>query len=164
VILRRAQPEELAAVGELTLAAYVADGIIDHDHSYASELRAAAHRAAEAELIVAADPISHELLGTVTFCLTGSHYAEIAQAGEAEFRMLAVAPAARGRGIGHDLARWCVDRAREQGCTALVLSSLDNMHTAHRLYERMGFRRLPERDWTPEPDITLVAYRLELES
>lgn len=163
MILRRAQPEEFAAVGELTLAAYVADGFLDNDDDYAAELRAAAHRAAEAELIVAVDPTSHELLGTVTFCLSGSHYAEISRAGEAEFRMLAVSPAARGRGIGHALARWCVERAREQGCTAVVLSSLDRMHTAHRLYERMGFRRLPERDWFPTPEIALVGYALGLE-
>jgi GNAT superfamily N-acetyltransferase len=162
VILRRARPDELAAVGELTLGAYVADGFLDNDDAYASELRAADHRAAEAELIVAVDPTSHELLGTVTYCLNGSHYAEIAQPGEAEFRMLAVAPAARGRGIGHDLAGWCVDRARGQSCTAVALSSLDRMHTAHRLYERMGFRRRPDRDWTPTPDITLIAYLLDL--
>ena len=43
-----------------------------------------------------------------------------------------------------------------------MLSSLDNMHAAHRLYERMGFTRLPDRDWTPTPDITLIAYRLDL--
>ncbi len=99
----------------------------------------------------------------MTFCLAGSHYAEVSRPGEAEFRMLAVAPAARGQGIGHALARWCVDRAREQGCTAVVLSSLDQMHAAHRLYERMGFRRLPERDWFPTPEITLVSYVLDLE-
>jgi GNAT superfamily N-acetyltransferase len=163
VILRRAQPEEFAAIGELTLAAYVADGFLDNDDDYAVELRAAAHRAVEAELVVAVDPTSHELLGTVTFALYGSAYAEISRPGEAEFRMLAVAPAARGRGIGHDLARWCVDRAREQGCTAIVLSSLDRMKSAHRLYERMGFDRLPERDWFPSPDIMLVAYLLDLE-
>jgi ribosomal protein S18 acetylase RimI-like enzyme len=163
VILRRAQPEEYTAVGQLTLAAYVADGFLDDDHDYAAELRAAAHRAAEAELIVAVDATTHELLGTVTFCLAGSHYAEVSRAGEAEFRMLAVAPAARGRGIGHALAGWCVDRARERGCTAVVLSSLDEMHTAHRLYERMGFRRLPERDWLATPEIFLVSYALDLE-
>jgi GNAT superfamily N-acetyltransferase len=163
VILRRAQPEEYVAVGELTLAAYVADGFLEDADEYADELRSAAHRATEAELIVAIDPATHDLLGTVTFCLNGSPYSEIALPGEAEFRMLAVAPGARGRGIGHDLARWCVDRAREQGCSAVVLSSLDRMHTAHRLYERMGFTRLPARDWEPLPGIMLVAYALDLE-
>jgi ribosomal protein S18 acetylase RimI-like enzyme len=162
VILRRAQPEEFPAVGELTLAAYTADGYLGDDTDYAAELLGAAHRAAAAELVVAVDRTNHELLGTVTFCLSGSHYAEVSQPGEAEFRMLAVAPEARGRGIGHSLARWCVDRAREQGCTAVVLSSLDRMHAAHRLYERMGFSRLPERDWNPTPGMTLLVYRLDL--
>ena len=162
MILRRAQPEEFLAVGQLTLGAYTADGYLVEDTDYAAELVGAAHRAAEAELVVAVDPTSHELLGTVTFCLSGSHYAEVSHAGEAEFRMLAVAPEARGRGVCHALARWCVDRAREQGCTAVVLCTLDRMHTAHRLYDRMGFSRLPERDWDPTPDITLLAYGLDL--
>jgi ribosomal protein S18 acetylase RimI-like enzyme len=162
VMVRPARPEEYAAVGELTLAAYVADGYLDHDADYAAELRAAAHRAAEADLVVAADANTHELLGTVTYCVSGSHYAEISRPGEAEFRMLAVRPDARGRGVGITLARWCVERAREQGYTALVLSSLDRMTAAHRLYERLGFDRLPERDWAPAPGISLIAYRLEL--
>lgn len=162
MIVRAARPEEYVEVGELTLAAYIADGYLDNDADYADELRAAAHRAAEADLVVAADETTHDLLGTVTYCVSGSHYAEISRPGEAEFRMLAVRPEARGRGIGVTLASWCVDRAREQGCTALVLSSLDRMTTAHRLYERLGFDRLPERDWAPEPGISLIAYRLDL--
>jgi len=162
VIVRAARPEELDAVGELTLAAYLADGFLNEDDGYAEELRAARHRSELAEVVVATDVAGHELLGTVTFCLAGSPYAEISQPGEAEFRMLAVSPGARGRGIGHTLVRWCTDRAREQGCTAMVLSSLDRMDTAHRLYGRMGFERLPERDWRPDPDIALVAFRLEL--
>ncbi len=162
MIVRAAEPDEFAAVGELTLAAYVADGYLDDEADYATELRAAAHRAAEADLVVAADDSTRELLGTVTFCISGSPYAEISGPGEAEFRMLAVRPDARGRGVGQTLARWCVERAREQGCTALVLSSLDRMTTAHRLYERLGFVRQPERDWAPAPGISLIAYRLDL--
>ncbi len=162
MIVRAARPEEFDTVGGLTLEAYVADGYLDNDDDYADELRGAAHRAAHAELVVAADGTPAKLLGTVTFCLPGSPYAEISRPGEAEFRMLAVAPDARGRGVGQTLARWCVDRAREQGCVAMVLSSLDRMTAAHRLYERMGFERLPERDWRPNPDITLLAFKLEL--
>ena len=63
--------------------------------------------------------------------------------------MLAVAPAARGRGVGEALATWCVDRARADGCHAVVLSTLPVMHAAHRLYQRLGFVRTPERDWYP---------------
>jgi hypothetical protein len=36
------------------------------------------------------------------------------------------------------------------------------MVAAHRLYERLGFTRLPERDWSPLPGVHLMAYGLEL--
>lgn len=161
MIVRRAVPSELDAVGELTVRAYAADGYLAPDDPYAAELRAADARAAQAELLVAADE-DGTLLGTVTFTLPGSPWAEISRPGEAEFRMLAVDPGARGRGVGGALAQWCVDRAREEGCGALALSSLAEMHAAHRIYRRMGFVREPERDWQPAPGVQLVAYVLAL--
>jgi hypothetical protein len=36
------------------------------------------------------------------------------------------------------------------------------MTAAHRLYHRLGFTRLPERDWSPEPDIELLVYARDL--
>jgi hypothetical protein len=39
------------------------------------------------------------------------------------------------------------------------------MHAAHRIYERLGFTRTPDRDWNPLPDlddITLLTYELTL--
>jgi GNAT superfamily N-acetyltransferase len=161
VQIRPAAPEELALVGELTLAAYVADGFLTPDDEYAAELRAADQRAAQADLVVAAAP-GGALLGTVTFALPGSPWAEVSRPGEAEFRMLAVAPEARGHGVGAALTQWCVDRAREQGCTAVALSSLTSMASAHRIYERMGFVRAPERDWWPSEETQLIVYLLEL--
>ncbi|MBK1786893.1 GNAT family N-acetyltransferase [Prauserella sp. ASG 168] len=159
--VRRARPQEFAELGELTLAAYRADGLLGHSSgdSYAEELRAAAHRAEHAELLAAVDP-SGALLGTVTVAAPGSEYAEISREGEVEFRMLAVAAHARGRGIGEALTRAVLDRARELDASRVVLCSLDTMRTAHRLYERLGFRRLPERDWEPAPGVALIAYEL----
>ena len=58
--------------------------------------------------------------------------------------MLAVAPAAQGRGVGAGAgASSCLDRFREVGATAVVLSSLADMAAAHRMYERLGFERAP---------------------
>jgi len=161
VIIRRAETAELAAVGELTLAAYVADGHLSAADDYADALRAAAERDSGAELAVAVDE-SGTLLGTVTFALAGSEWAEISRPGEAEFRMLAVAVPARGRGVGEALARWCVDRARAQGCTAVAICTMSGMHAAHRVYERLGFVRAQERDWSPAPQVLLIAYHLDL--
>ena len=36
------------------------------------------------------------------------------------------------------------------------------MTTAHRIYERLGFTRLPERDWSPRPGVDLYAFSLDL--
>ena len=33
---------------------------------------------------------------------------------------------------------------------------------AHRLYARLGFVRIPERDWSPFPGVDLWALRLPL--
>lgn len=155
-----ADPDELVAVGELTVAAYAADGYLDGADGYADELRAAGDRARDAVLAVATDP--RVLLGTVTYCSAGTTWAEVSVAGEAEVRMLAVSPAARGRGVGTALTEWCVSRARSEGHKAVALSTLRAMHAAHRLYERMGFERTPERDWWPIPDLQLITYRLTL--
>jgi ribosomal protein S18 acetylase RimI-like enzyme len=157
--LRRARPEELAALGELTVAAY-ADFTLGPDDPYVARLRDTATRDAQGELWVAADDES--LLGCVTCCPPGSPWRELAHDHEGEFRMLAVAPAARGRGVGAALARWGEERARAHGATAMVLSSLPDMHHAHRIYDRLGYRRVPERDWDPAPGVHLVAFTKEL--
>ena len=158
--VRPAQPAELRAIGELTASAYLADGLLAADDHYLTELADAAHRAERAELLVATG--EGGLLGSVTIVRPGTHYSEIAREGELEFRMLATTPAARGRGVGEALTRAVVDRARSVGAGAVVMSSLDAMKTAHRLYTRLGFARLPERDWEPLPGLWLRAFRLAL--
>lgn len=160
-MVRPAHAEELAAVGALTFDAYAADGFISDGSDYAPELRDAATRFAEAELYVALDERG-ELVGTVTYCPEGSAYREIAEPGEAEFRMLAVAPDARRRGVAEALVRTCIERSEELGYLALVLCSMPAQRAAHRLYERLGFVRLPERDWSPAPDVELWGFGLEL--
>ncbi|HEX6247056.1 MAG TPA: GNAT family N-acetyltransferase [Nocardioidaceae bacterium] len=159
--IRPAHDEELAAVGALTFEAYAADGFVTAESPYAEELRDAARRAREAELYVALDEAGR-LVGTVTYCPEESPYQEVAEPHEGEFRMLAVAPEARTRGVAEAMVRMCVERTVELGYDAVVLSSMTDQQTAHRLYERVGFRRDPERDWRPRPEIELLAFRLEL--
>ncbi|MBD3784538.1 MAG: GNAT family N-acetyltransferase [Micrococcales bacterium] len=158
--VRPARPDELDAVGRLTLGAYAADGGITPESPYAATLLDAGARARDAVLLVAV--AGDELLGTVTFVRPGTPFAEIGGPDEAEVRTLAVAPATRGRGVGRLLSDECVRLARDEGCRAVVLSSGTWMTTAHRLYERMGFVREPERDWSPSPGVELLAYRLPL--
>lgn len=158
--IRLALPTEYDAAGDLTVDAYAHDGFVPAGSDYALTLRAAGERAEKAELWVAVN--ATELLGSVTYCPPGSVYREIARDDEGEFRMLGVSGAARGLGVGTALTMRCIERTRELGLPRLVMSSAVYMTTAHRLYERLGFTRLPDRDWSPIPGVDLYAFTLDL--
>jgi ribosomal protein S18 acetylase RimI-like enzyme len=159
--IRRARSDDLAEVGAVTVAAYE-EFTGDNSDGYVEHLRDAATRDREAELWVATPDASDEILGTVTVTPTGSPWREVARDGEGEFRMLAVAPSARGAGVGSALVSLVVERFRADGAHAVVMSTLPTMRPAHRIYERAGFVRDPTRDWAPMPGIDLITYRLDL--
>jgi ribosomal protein S18 acetylase RimI-like enzyme len=156
--IRLAASAEFPAVAELCVAAYTP--FVAGDHHYLAVLRDVARRASEAELLVAAEPDDGRVLGTVTFVPDGEPLGEIAAASEAEFRMLAVDPAAQGLGVGTALLRRVLDDSRRRGNEGVVCSSLPEMRAAHRIYERLGFRRVPERDWSPVPGVELLAFAI----
>ncbi|MFH8348073.1 GNAT family N-acetyltransferase [Streptomyces sp. NPDC018045] len=164
ITIRPARPTEFERIGDLLVAAYAADGLLAFgaDDPYAGKLREVAHRAEHAEVLAAVDA-DGAVLGAVTFAAPGSPYAETARPDEGEFRMLAVAPDGRGRGIGEALVRACMDRARSLGLSRMMLSAMPHILTAHRMYERIGFTRIPERDWSPVPGITLWAFTCDLD-
>ncbi|HEX5510529.1 MAG TPA: GNAT family N-acetyltransferase, partial [Actinomycetales bacterium] len=157
ISVRQARPEELTAAGAVVAQAYLVDG---HDEeSYLPVLADAASRAEDGEVLVAVDGAG-EVLGSVTFATPPSPLAELARIDEAEFRMLGVSPTARGRGVGTALVQACLDRAKALGKSGIVISTEPDMRAAHRIYERFGFVRDPERDWRPLPDVPLLAYQL----
>jgi ribosomal protein S18 acetylase RimI-like enzyme len=160
VTVRPASPTEFEAIGKLTLAAYERDGQLA-ENGYAAALADVAGRAKTAEVFAAVDE-DGEVLGAVTFVLPGTPLAELSQAGQAEFRMLAVAPQAWGRGIGALLAQACVDRARELDASAVVICTRDFATTAQAMYDKLGFVRVPERDWVPVPGVNLLVLQLDL--
>jgi GNAT superfamily N-acetyltransferase len=158
VRIRPARPDEHDALGALCVAAYRAEGL--GSPHYDPVLRDVAGRAEAAEVLVAADDAA--LLGTVTLVLHGGPMREISESDEGEFRMLAVDPAAQGRGAGAALVEACAARARDRGLRALVASSQDRMLRAHALYRRLGFVREPARDWSPIPGVDLIVFTLAL--
>ncbi|MBW5421670.1 GNAT family N-acetyltransferase [Streptomyces sp. BG9H] len=162
ITIREARPEEYEALSALTAQAYLADGHLDfgEDDPYLAVLRDVPGRAAHAEILVAED--AGKVLGGVTYVPSGGPMADIAGVNDAEIRMLATSPEARGRGVGEALVRECVRRAKEAGRASLVLSTQTSMHAAHRLYERLGFVRTPERDWRPIETVPLLTYALKL--
>jgi ribosomal protein S18 acetylase RimI-like enzyme len=144
VEIRRAQPAEYDAVGELTIAAY---RTLPVDHlfgGYDRAIRDVAGRAAATEVLVAVD--ADKVLGAVTYSSDpDSGWLEWTDPGEVQFRLLAVAADARSRGVGELLARACMDRAAASG-HSICIHTTRWMEAGQRLYRRLGFTRRPGRD------------------
>lgn len=58
----------------------------------------------------------------------------------AQIEAVRISGTARGTGLGSRLIGWCVERARDRGCTMVQLTSDASRPDAHRFYERLGFR------------------------
>jgi GNAT superfamily N-acetyltransferase len=161
VIVRDALPGELAEVGEIRVAAYVADGFMSPDSGYAPTLRALGGDG-DGEILVAVDEGGGRMLGTVPLQFW-PHGGEIGVGrDEAEIRALAVVPGEQGRGTGTALLKAVIERAKRAGVRRLLLLTQQEMKTAQRMYQRAGFLRLPDRDWSPVEGVNLLAYGLPL--
>lgn len=160
-VVRRATGRDLQRAGAVAVRAYLDASDLPHTDPYFDVLRNAAARDEAGEVWVAV--LANKVVGTVTWCPPGSSLHEIGRDDEAEFRVLAVDPAAQGSGVGRLLVEAVLLRAREEGMAAVVLSSASWMTAAHALYRSVGFRRTPERDWSPRDDLGLVTFRLELD-
>ena len=68
-----------------------------------------------------------------------------AAGGEAEILTLAVAPAARGRGLGRRLLQAAIARARELGAETMFLEVGTENPAALALYARLGFAKVGMR-------------------
>jgi ribosomal protein S18 acetylase RimI-like enzyme len=158
VIVRDALPGELAEVGEIRVTAYQEAGYLSPGSGYAPVLRALGSDGA-GTVLVAVD--GGRIVGTVMLRSEGQ---VVAGPDEAEIRALAVAPDGQGRGTGSALLRAALERAARDGVRHIVLLTQPEMLPAQRLYQRAGFCRLPDRDWSPAPGIELLAYGLRLGS
>jgi ribosomal protein S18 acetylase RimI-like enzyme len=166
VTVRDARPAELAEIGDLRVTAYEAGGFLSDASHYGETLRSLG-KDGSGQILVAVGSEGEGgktpgILGTVMLQLPPHAGHVVRGPDEAEIRALAVAPEARGRGVGRVLLRAVADRARACGVGHLLLCTQATMLAAQHLYAEAGFRRLPERDWDPVPGFTLLAYGVEL--
>ena len=153
--IRAARAEEFDRIGELRVAAYRADGFLSETSTYAETLRVLGMDGT-VEILAAAD--GEHLLGTVML-VTWPHGGEVLRnPGEGEIRALAVASAARGRGIGRALLAAIMQRAAAREVRELLLLTQPEMRTAQHLYTEAGFRRMPGRDYEYAPGHRLFAF------
>lgn len=79
------------------------------------------------------------------------------------FRLLAVAPEARGLGIGKLLTRACIDKAQKDGNRQLIIHSTEFMKIAWKMYEKMGFKRSKDLDFM-QGALPVFGFRMILNS
>jgi len=104
------------------------------------------------------------LLGMIICVLPSSPARHVAAADEAEIHLLAVDPKARGQGIASSLILACEQQAISSGYSKLALSTQQTMKEAHRVYERLGYRRNSRRDWSKGTGRVYFVYEKSLES
>ncbi|AUZ34098.1 GNAT family N-acetyltransferase [Arthrobacter sp. PGP41] len=163
ITVRPAVATDYDAVARITRDSYLAAGYFeDADHPYMRTIQDVALRAANATIWVAER--DGKVVGSVTLARAGEPYADIALDDELEFRMLVVDPAVQRTGAGKAMVEAILEYARQlDGIRAVALTTGQTWESAHGLYRKTGFTRVPERDWlVPGTDIKLLVYRLDL--
>jgi len=166
--IRTATEADRSAIQEISVAAYIqyAENMPNYiwDEYKEDILKTTANVGMPAEQIVA--EMHGTIVGSVLIfpegSVMGEEDQEVVKRKWPEIRLLAVAPAARGKGIGAALTQECIRRARESGVSTITLHTLDMMPVAMRMYEKLGFVRMPELDFYPVPDVVIKGYRYDL--
>jgi ribosomal protein S18 acetylase RimI-like enzyme len=126
-------------------------GVYDDWETLERAVGATSALAEDAQLLVA--ELDGKIAGAVAYCPPFSETrASFFEPSWPLIRMLVVAPAARGRGLGRSLTEACIERARRAGASAIALHTSPVMEVALALYLRMGFtleRRVPDRFGVP---------------
>ena len=164
LLIRDAHMEELDRVSLVIKDAYLEykeSFPPEHWESYLENIIDVHSRFGVAELIVA--EMNRQVVGTVTLYIDASLSSqEQWPRGWASIRLLAVHPTYRSRGIGRALMEECIRRCRQQNIKTIGLHTTEIMSVARKMYERMGFVRVPEYDFHHGPGIIVMAYCLQL--
>jgi ribosomal protein S18 acetylase RimI-like enzyme len=161
--VRDARPEELDRIALLLKEAYhqfqdFLPPAVWQD--YLENIMDVRSRLQEAQLIVA--ELEGKLAGAVTLYLKSDNAEGGWPEGWAGVRLLGVDPKFRSHGIGRALMDECVRRCKEHRIKTIGLHTTELMDVAKRMYEKMGFTRIPEFDYHPRPGVTVMAYKLDL--
>jgi len=156
--IRDAAEGDAAAVASLWTEAYVTLGVGGRSEPYSvAEFQSAT---GNGEIFVVDG--ERGVAGAVALFPPDTPGTVVAGPGEAELGRLAVASWARRQGIGRALLRHCEQHGRSAGWQAIALWSRPAQIEAHRLYESLGYQRLPQRDSVDEAGHGRLAFRLGL--
>lgn len=167
--IRNATPGEYTAVGALLVNAYSQlDGFPSpaEQPDYYKTLANVGQllQAPGTEILVAVDN-DNTILGCMVYYANmqyyGPHEISIQEENAAGLRLLAVRPNMQGLGIGKQLTRAGIEKARAQGKVQVILHSTTAMKIAWAMYEKMGFTRSEDIDFV-QSGLGVYGFRIVL--
>lgn len=144
-----ATTDDVDAIPALNVAAYqeFADRMRpEHWDTMKANIRTVESRASSTQFLVVRE--QGRTGGSVGYCPAGKGNPEIFPSNWAAIVLLAVAPSARGRGIGRALVSACIATAGQDTAQIIGLYTSELMTAAQHLYESLGLQRkcrLPPR-------------------
>ena len=171
VIIRNARPDEFEALGKLLVGVYSQlEGFPKQNEQpeYYQLLYNIGDwtKKPHTELLVAVNDEGMLLGGLVYFGdmqYYGSGGTATLEKNSAGFRLLAVDPVARGKGMGKLLTNECIRKAREAKLSQVIIHSTKAMQTAWKMYEHVGFKRSEDLDFM-QGALPVYGFRLILKS
>jgi ribosomal protein S18 acetylase RimI-like enzyme len=167
--IRDLRPDEFTALGQLMVDVYSSlDGFptpAEQPRYY--ELLANIGRFTEkpdTRVLVAVSD-DGELVGGVVYFGDMAHYGSggiaTTVSDASGIRLLAVDPKFRDSGAGRALTNACIQLAREEGHSQVILHTTQAMQLAWRLYEKLGFTRSEDLDFLQE-GLPVFGFKLPL--
>jgi ribosomal protein S18 acetylase RimI-like enzyme len=167
--VRKARPDEFTRVGALMVNVYSQLEGFPKESEQPNYYRMLANIGEltikpEIELLVAVDT-TNNILGAVVYFsdmeFYGSGGTATQEKNAAGFRVLAVDPIARGKGIGKMLTQACIEKAKSQKVDQVIIHTTKAMQTAWNMYEKMGFTRSEDLDFS-QGHLSVFGFRLNL--
>jgi GNAT superfamily N-acetyltransferase len=115
--------------------------------------------------VLVAATAGNEVAGGIVYCGDMAKYGAgetaIMEKHASGIRLLCVDPRFRGIGVGRALTNACIALAKHNGHNQVILHTTQAMQVAWNLYQKMGFERSSDLDFT-EADLRVFGFRLRL--
>ena len=167
--VRNARPEEFVEIGKLMVRVYSQLEGFPKETDQPAYYNMLANIGAltknpGTELLVAVSP-GNQIGGAVLYLSDMKYYGSGGSAAleknAAGFRLLAVDPSKRGRGIGKLLTNECIRKTREKKISQLIIHSTEFMQVAWAMYDQLGFKRSDDLDFM-QGELPVFGFRLKM--
>jgi GNAT superfamily N-acetyltransferase len=167
--VRNARPGEFVELGQLMVQVYSQLEGFPKQHEQPNYYKMLANigeltNKPETELLVAVSP-DNKIAGGVVYFSDMQYYGSGGLATKEQnasgFRLLAVDPLIRGKGIGKNLVNECIKKAKARNHGQVIIHSTKAMQPAWNMYEAIGFKRSEELDFM-QGELQVFGFRLQL--